>query len=443
MAAREVKGFAYSDVHPVDIARRLKSLAKEGVRVEMIGRSRSGAWPIYGAVLGDDGKPTVAITGNNHAEEVIGTLTILRLIEECVSGGPLARLLEEVRLVVIPQMNPDGVVNNWKWLSDPTPVNRLAFERRDHREEDVEHGIAVDDKPFVRPEPQSLVSFYERFAKDVAAYFTLHSSTLETGAYFLTGNEDEGVMRPAFDLIRDVAPSLGLPLKNEDTNGCEGYRRLAPGVYNIPRYAEMVEKLREAGKAHAKFLLNSFEWMEGRGSRVNLVSEVPTVVAETYTEESVHGVSAVQFGALQIPYLEKAVDGRRTLLEDLDNLEAGSKVSDPGRLQWFREEFEKSSSRAVHRLCTDMIHLIGQPGLRVHQAQVVEIPYRWEIEGCGLAVSVLSEGPESERYAARLADAGRDLMINIRPRMTPISTQIRLQTLLILAGTRAALAAGR
>src|SRR3990167_2187080 len=185
----------YTDVHPDNVTRFVSLLKQSGARVEQIGLSRSGRWPLWGIVVGDDSKPTITLTGNCHAEEVVATITILNLLFNVLSGGYLSPLLEYFRIVAIPQMNPDGVMQNQTWIQEPTPQNYLGMHYRDHRGADVEHGIAMAGENYQRPEPKALTDFYLREAAGrTAVYITFHSSNLEAGPFFLTGNEDEGVM---------------------------------------------------------------------------------------------------------------------------------------------------------------------------------------------------------------------------------------------------------
>ncbi len=434
-------GATYADVLPDRVAARTNRLAETiGARIEEIGRSRSGQHPLLGVTVGDGSKPTIALTGNCHAEEVVGTLTILRLLEEFHDGGLFAELRKHVRIVAIPQMNPDGVMNNWSWLSDPSPKARLAFCWRDHRAEDVEHGIAEDGEVFQRPEPRALMEFYGREAVGARFYATLHSSHWEAGAYFLTGNESEGVMAPAWALIRDlVEPIAGIPLYDEDLRGFQNYRRIGEGVYNVPRRGEMQRTLEAAGASVAKgFRLNSLEWMERRGTALSFVSEVPTITARAFTQEEIPGVPALALVAPVVPLLERAVREREALLTVLSTT-LRSKVTDERRLRWANEEFYGGRNRKAEQFASFLYTFAGRTALRHHEARLVAHPRIDEVKLAGFAVATLGDCPERLEWQRRLDEAYETLDQTLGLTMTPIAAQVRLQLLLILSGTMVAL----
>lgn len=435
--------FRYDHVAPDIIRARTLALRDSiGARVEEVGRSRSDAHALLGVVVGHDDRPTVTLTGNCHAEEVVGTLTILWVLEEFRPGGVLAPLRERVRIVAIPQMNPDGVQNNWRWLSDPTPKTRLAYCWRDHRAEDVEHGIAEEGEAYQRPEPKALAEFYDREAAGRTCFYaSLHSSHMEAGAYFLTGNEDEGVMAPAWSLIRELAvPLAGLPLYTEDLRGFQNFRRIGDGLYNVPRRGEMQRTLVASGMAVAQgFRTNSLEWMERRGTALSFVSEVPAITARAFSQEEVPGVPALAFVAPVYPLLVEAARERERFLDDLTIGRIKHLVAHERRLQWAIEEFHGGRKRKAEQFASFLHTFAGRTALRHHESRLVAHPMIDTVKLAGLAVAVLKESPERTEWVGRLDAAYEDLDRVLGLAMTPIAAQVRLQTLLILAGIMVAL----
>lgn len=424
---------SYLDTHPSAVGARLEALQRAGhITLEEIGRSRSNEWPIWGVCMGNKAMPAITLTGNCHAEEPVGTLTILHLLEDIASGGPFAELLERFRIVTIPQMNPDGVINNWPWLSDPTPANFYGQHWRDHRGEDVEHGIAIGNKDFVRPEPRSLVDFYTKNADSTAVYLTLHSSTLEPGAYFLTGNEDEGKMAEAFALIRELAPEIGLPLKGEDTRGYENFRRISHGVYNVPRFDEMFKSLASAGADAVGFRINSLEWMERRGVAISLVSEVPTVIARAMNEEPMEGVDAEMIYHAKLPFLQQFAHDRAAMVEALAAKES---VSNPRRLHFEIEYMKAYGMSEPERQARFVACFKGRPALRSHERELVAMPHLNELRLAGIALEI-DNG--DVLWQSRFHNAAMRLDALLKWEMTPVDAQMRLQLLLILAGAAAA-----
>jgi murein tripeptide amidase MpaA len=136
--------------HPSQIQSQLQVIrdrAPNQVQIEQIGDSRDGH-PLYALLIGQtETKPIIAATGNCHAEEAIGTVTILRLAEALVSNPDMQTLLEKYSFAFIPQANPDGTLKNWEWLKLEHPNYRdyLRHYYRDNRSEDVEHGIPTSE----------------------------------------------------------------------------------------------------------------------------------------------------------------------------------------------------------------------------------------------------------------------------------------------------------
>jgi murein tripeptide amidase MpaA len=114
--------------HPSQIQSHLQAIrdrCPDQVRIEQIGNSRDGH-PLYALLIGQtDTKSIIAATGNCHAEEAIGTTTILRLAEALVSHPDLKPILDNYAFVLIPQANPDGTLKNWEWLKLEHPGCKL------------------------------------------------------------------------------------------------------------------------------------------------------------------------------------------------------------------------------------------------------------------------------------------------------------------------------
>ncbi len=432
------EGERYSMAAPDQVERRLQLLnGSDSARVSQIGLSREGR-PIWGLVIGRDQLPTIALTGNCHAEEVIGTISILHLAENLVYGGSLAWLLDHFRFVMIPQMNPDGTMRHLGWLENPSPANYFRWYCRDSRNHDVEHGIAVGEIPFQRPEPQALVDFYSREAGDrCVLYLTLHSSRVEPGAYFLTGNEDLGVMEAGFNLIRELAPRIGMPLKTEDTRGYHMFRRISDGVYNVPRHAEMSRDFTEAGMKTAGFLLNSLEFMERRGTKICLVSEIPTLQSPTCTEMPLN-VPALALFAPRIPIMERSIAEQRILLDRMSDGDLASHVANPDMLAYHREFFSSISEREAAAEGNYFSCFFQRPALQFHETILAGLPYKQDVKLAAMALRILDAETRPE-WEKKFLEAFAKLNGVYRFSSTPIAAQIRLHALLMLSGIKVVL----
>lgn len=426
----------YDYVHPDQIRQRLENLEKKGACLEKIGKSRNGK-PIFGVALGDENNPVIALTGNCHAEEIVGTLTIISLFESLLENTVLSELLGNYRFVAIPQMNPDGVIQNWDWISDPTPKSYLRYVWRDHRGEDVEHGIAEGNREFERPEPQALVKFYSQHAAGKCRFYcTLHSCQWAPGAYFLTGNEAEGVMAPAFNLIRQLAPEIGMTLMTDNRRGFKHFRRISDGVYNVPRHKEMAAGQKAAGMTGQGFLVSSLEWMERHGADISLVSEVPMIKPKAFTEEVIEGVPAIALVAPIVPILEQYATEMEKLLTELKG-SSRKYVKNEKRLRWYSEEFHGWGKNKAQYLASFFHCFAGRTALKMHEARLLSQPAYRSFKLAAAAVNTLKESaPRYDEFSTRLDEAYKKMeeVLGLEGGMTSLEIHIRLQLLLILSG---------
>jgi Zinc carboxypeptidase len=266
--------------HPAQIQLQLQAIrdrAPNQVQIEQIGNSRDGH-PLYALLIGQtDVKPIIAATGNCHAEEAIGTVTILRLAEALVSNPDMKKLLEKYSFAFIPQANPDGTLKNWEWLKLEHPSYRDYWLHyyRDNRSEDVEHGIPTPETTQeYRPESEAIAKFYRRFPK-IHFYVTLHSANVFPGAMFLVSQKPPVEIS---ETLRSVTQSQGLSLYTDNDNGMGGFEFVEPGFYAIPRFEVMREQMLAGGEPERvkRFKLNSFQLVESEcNCSMSLVSELP------------------------------------------------------------------------------------------------------------------------------------------------------------------------
>ena len=110
---QQVKNQGVLHCHPDELLLKLKTIRDHNpnqIRIEEIGHSRDGCI-LYALLIGDTKKnPIIAATGNCHAEEAIGTTTILKLAEAIASKPEFQPILENYSFAFIPQANPDGTV---------------------------------------------------------------------------------------------------------------------------------------------------------------------------------------------------------------------------------------------------------------------------------------------------------------------------------------------
>lgn len=269
-----------SHCHPSQILSQLQTIRNHNpdrVRIEEIGHSRD-RHPLYALLIGDtNSKPIIAATGNCHAEEAIGTTTILKLAESIASQPDFQPILQNYSFAFIPQANPDGTLKNWEWLKlqHPSYHDYLRHYYRDNRSEDVEHGIPTPETTQeCRPEPEAIAKFYRRFPK-ISYYVTLHSANIFPGAMFLVSQ------KPPVDIsetLRVACNQQNLSLYQDNDNGMGGFEFVEPGFYAIPRFEVIRERMLAGGDPERvkKFKLNSFQLVESECyCPMSLVSELP------------------------------------------------------------------------------------------------------------------------------------------------------------------------
>jgi len=269
-----------SHCHPDKLLPQLQKIYNHNpnqIRIEEIGQSRDGC-NLYALLIGDTEKnPIIAATGNCHAEEAIGTTTILKLAEAIASKPEFEPILENYSFAFIPQANPDGTLKNWEWLKLEHPSYRdyLRHYYRDNRSEDVEHGIPTSETAQEsRPEPEAIAKFYRRFPK-ISYYVTLHSANVFPGAMFLVSQKPQVNIS---ETLRVVTHQQGLSLYQDNDNGMGGFEFVEPGFYAIPRFEVMREQMLAGGDSERvkKFKLNSFQLVESEcHCPMSLVSELP------------------------------------------------------------------------------------------------------------------------------------------------------------------------
>jgi len=251
----------------------------EVVTSQTIGHSREGK-AIKALIIGQDDKENIAATANCHAEEAVGTISLLVLADQLASNPFASKALETRRFLLIPQANPDGYYINQGWLQKQSPsyADFLLHSKRDLREEDVEHGIPTEEtEGSARPESMAIAEFYRQFsAQGINYYVTLHSRDLGGGAMFLCGEQPQD--QTVFDVLESVVKDNGMPMRQEDTCGLDGFTKLRDGFYSIPTFKQMREKFLISGHLERvkKFKLNSFEYVKMTcGTKLSLVSELP------------------------------------------------------------------------------------------------------------------------------------------------------------------------
>ncbi len=120
IAAQEIINNQYY----VDWAKKLT--LNEGISHSLLGKSTQGR-PIYKIEhKNDNAKDWLVVLGRQHPPEITGALALFPFVETLLSSSTLSqRYLEKYNVLVIPNINPDGVhAGNWRSNANGIDLNR-------------------------------------------------------------------------------------------------------------------------------------------------------------------------------------------------------------------------------------------------------------------------------------------------------------------------------
>jgi hypothetical protein len=438
---------AASHCHPDQILPQIQTIRNDNpdrIRIEQIGHSRD-RHPLYALLIGDtNSKPIIAATGNCHAEEAIGTTTILKLAEAIASQPDFQPILENYSFAFIPQANPDGTLKNWEWLKLDRPTYRdyLRHYYRDNRSEDVEHGIPTPETAQeCRPEPEAIAKFYRRFPK-ISYYVTLHSANIFPGAMFLVSQKPPTAIS---ETLRAVTHQQGLSLYEDNDNGMDGFEFIEPGFYAIPRFEVMREKMLAGGDPERikKFKLNSFQLVESECQcPMSLVSELPyfqVVGLDDLTPLSDYIPVACDREVLKrklVDFEEESAKQRMNLLSCL----SASNFSSP--LFEFYQEKTKWLLGNVAGDRQDCKKVRGCPALIKDLLEVRIRPRMLEVEVAAMMLRLYSESSDQSEYIQSAISYYEETFNNAYEQINRIATiktvslakQVKIQAGIILSG---------
>lgn len=296
--------FVTDDTLPRTVDRLTGLAAKAGVPLNVfeIGQSRSGR-PLFGLVLGSASR-TATLTAGAHADEPAGPMAALALADHLLTTSEGRQLLAQVRLVICPQVNPDGAAANSSWFADPAdPLHYFRSVVREGPGDDIEFGYpppdSLDPMPAsvpqsVRPENFAVARFLAGHGP-VVFHASLHGMAVAEGAWFLIGANWINRTARLRELLDEASRAAGLPLHDLDRHGDKGFFRIGPGFCTTPTSAGMRDHFLAAGDpATAElFLLNSMEFTQSLGGDpLVMVSELPLFLignrppADAYTPDA-------------------------------------------------------------------------------------------------------------------------------------------------------------
>ncbi len=240
-----------------------------------IGQSEEGR-PLEAVVMGR-GQRSVLLLAGAHADEPVGPETLRWLITEGMRRPDLIQpLLERVRFVILPHVNPDGEARNQSWIERwPSLEAYLTGIVRELPGRDLEFGY-----PDLRVENRAIARFLQAYAP-FALYINLHSMGFAEGALLLIERHwsfrTEALQRAFIEAVR-VA---GLELHDHNRKGEKGFFYLGPGFMTTPEGEAMRTFFLAQGDAQtaSHFRMSSMEFVRRLGGDpLCLVTELPLFV---------------------------------------------------------------------------------------------------------------------------------------------------------------------
>ncbi len=250
----------------------LSGQASSGVQVRNLGMSEEGR-PLWAATLGTGPRTGTLISGS-HADEPVGTETLLSLLREVIERpSDFRRLLAEFTLTVIPHVNPDGEARNQSWIKAWPSL--LAYLKEVHRElpgRDLEFGY-----PGLRVENR-LVAEAMKSAAPLHLHMSLHGMGFSDGAMLLIDRYwafRTEVLRSGF---REEAARAGLSMHDHNRKGEKGFFQIEPGFTTTPEGAAMRAFFESIGDSEtaSRFRDSSMEYARHLGGDpLCVVTELP------------------------------------------------------------------------------------------------------------------------------------------------------------------------
>jgi hypothetical protein len=257
----------------------------------LLGQSREGH-RIFGFDIGD-GSQLVSLIAGCHADEPVGPLHLnvwLKFLEDCKSDETVVAFLSQYRLLIVPNLNPDGALANEKWwrkdyLEKSNLSSYLKSRERELPGEDIEFGF-----PAMRPENKAVSDWWVTILEglgesgsQVKAHLSLHGMGFSAGPWFLLEKSWDDLMR-LDSLKKNLANevrALGCKPHDIERMGEKGFYRLGKGFCSRPDSVSMKKHFVDLGDVEMadKFELSSMECVRRIfGDVFTAVSEMPLFV---------------------------------------------------------------------------------------------------------------------------------------------------------------------
>ncbi len=229
--------------------------------------------PIVAVEVGN-GPLHASILSGSHADEPVGSETILALLRRIVSNrSRYERLLADWTLSLLPHINPDGEAANARWIAQwPDIAAYLRYAVRELPGRDVEFGY-----PDMRRENRQ-VSDYLETRGPINLHVSFHGMGFGEGVLLLIEREWRERTVDLQKQYTEAVMAKGLRLHDHDRKGEKGFEYMGPGFTSTPRGAAMRAYFEERDDPETAglFKMSSMEFIRMLGGDpLSLVTEVP------------------------------------------------------------------------------------------------------------------------------------------------------------------------
>ncbi len=204
---------------------------------ELLGYS-VGQRPIKGFRFGK-GSKRISLIAGNHADEPIGPLLLMKLVNYLQAQTDTHPLLKNYSWWIVPHGNPDGEAINKSWYTYKDDVSDLAkYLKHVVRElpgKDVEFGYPIEGQiKSLRPENEAVYNFWKRANVSFDLHVSLHGMKSSYGAWYLIDESWIDRSEDLRELCVKKTHELGYHLYDLDRFGEKGFKRIAEGFCTRP-----------------------------------------------------------------------------------------------------------------------------------------------------------------------------------------------------------------
>lgn len=222
------------------------------------------------------GKKIIGVTSGAHADEPVGVLTQVYLMDLLLNHPRYTHLLNEYTFLCQPLVDPDGYVLNSTWFKNPLNFKDYFLHnyRNNKPAEDCEHGIPFQKGQISRPEMVFVKNNIDKFKGNFEYYVTLHSSHVLPGACFVFDQDHQDTQLR--NKISNLCHKYSLPLMDYKVKGDDTMKYLGPGFIGSPTVKTLMDRYKNNPEILSQIKMTTYEYAQTvGGAKSAYISELP------------------------------------------------------------------------------------------------------------------------------------------------------------------------